>query len=311
MPRLILFLILVSFATTAHAQRLWVPELQKLQFLVGVDIQQSDANWTTSSGLTNLIGSRELTDTILRLEAEYGIADDWAIYGKLVLLDGSLISPTGAQVLNGAGLGDSKLGLKWNLKTANPILLLDVEATLPFGASTPATSTDLVRGNGSVDLAIKLHTGHLTKTVSFVAIPGVVFRSGGYSLAAILDLYFDYKFPKGYVGVYSNLFYSIQELANLDSSVNIHDAPGSGGSYSRLSGSPVGLDMGGRLGIKVIKDFHAEAAFTKTIWGIRYPDFWRVSLNFYYIIDFFKEFQPRKIREVPFETQDNYKFEEN
>lgn len=293
---------LADYPTTSapHAAYGWVPEYKKLYARLGVDINTTSENFANDGVIESLPGKATLTDTIVWVEPEYGIAQDWSAKLNLGFINRNL--DTGA---GGSGIADVRADVKWNVKAMDPIVTFDVILKLPAASSKAASRTDLALGDGSVDAGIQLHTGHQSGPFLFALSPGFLFRSGSYSYAFIGDAAFQLDFLRGFVRVFVNGIYSLNEMKNQDSSISKHDAAGAGGSYAILNGSPIGVNAGGKIGIKIFDEFYIEGGASHTVYGVRYPNSLNISIALFNAFDFFHPLPAKRVKEVPFDSRDS------
>jgi len=98
--------------------------------------------------------------------------------------------------------------------------------------------------------------------------------------------------------------FSIIEELLLDSSLDVHDAVGAGGSYALLSGSPDIFSIGVRGGVQIAKRYFVDISLEHAISGKRAPNFSRIGLNFLMTFDYYKKPRQRKrIKEIPFDSE--------
>lgn len=299
----------------ARADFGWIPEYKKLVTRLGIFYYKSDQNYATDGVLDPIkVGTRntKLQDFITWLEAEYGIAQDWSVYVYVPFLSSSVNDfNTDAQVLTGNGFGDVRASIRWNVKSISPIVTLEALLKAPTGVSKPAKAGEMVLGDGNFDAGFKLQTGTKTGRLSLVLSPGFLFRSGGFSAAVIGDVAIQYAFPRGYVRLVGDAIYSLSDEKLGASSFKVQDQPGTGGSFARLNGSPIGFNGGGLVGFRIYDEFHVEAGLTLSVFGNHYPSFVQVRFNLLNTFDFFKPITPRKVRDVPFEEDDKDDFYKN
>lgn len=294
----LLGILLLLLCVSARADYGWIPQYKKLITKAGIDVFKSDANFDTSGAVTALPSSGELRDTLFWLSAEYGLAESWSLGMEFPFFMSSLDSPAGT-LLEGSGLGDITAHLKWAVKPVTPILTFDLLFKFPSGSSG-GTSGALALGEGNFDVGLFLHSGHRGGNFLFSFSPGFLMRFGGYSPAAAGEVAFQYLFPRGYIRAFGLGVFSFQNVAGLDSSTDVHDAAGAGGSYSRLNSSPIGFSIGAKLGINVSQQVSLEFGASKSILGSRYADYFKAGGDVVLEFDFFEMPKAMKAKEVPF-----------
>lgn len=290
----------------------WIPEFKKLTARAGLGLAFSSQNFDSGADRLDVrVGSEsgKFSEVRFLTEAEYGIAEDWALGTQISLLNSSVSSVnTGDTLASGAGLGDIITSLKYNFKTSHPQLTAEARVRFPTGRSSASAVDDLVLGDGSFDLSGLLHLGHRGKGWRLAVSPGITGRSGGYSSAIIGGAAVDILFPRGYVRVFGDGMVSLQETRLSDSSIDVHDSIGSGGTNLRLAGSPTYFKAGGLFGFKIFNEYHLEASAAHTIFGMRAPHFLQLGFFLRGTWDFFKADKRKRIREVPLDSDGTDKF---
>ncbi len=300
--RLILFAFCLSFASSlARADYGWIPEYKKLVTRFGLDVFKSESNYDTTGAIVALPSNGQLSDTILSLSAEYGLAESWSLGMDLPFYISSLDSPT-SRLLAGTGLGDITTHLKWAVKPVTPIVTLELLLKFPSGSSGVGTG-NLALGEGNFDMGLFLHSGHRSGHFMFSFSPGFLARFGGYSMAAAGEFAFQFMFPRGYLRAFGLGIYSFQDVPGFDSSISSHDASGSGGSYARLNASPVGFAIGGKIGLNITKAVALEFSGTKAILGSKYANYFKAGGDIVVEFDFFEMPKSMKAKEVPFDFE--------
>jgi hypothetical protein len=308
--RIFIFLLLSvtalsALAPNARADYGWIPEYQKLNLKVGTDFLNTSQNYGPDGTVGTLTAngqSSSLNEFHVWTDAEYGIARDWAVRARLSYVSNSL-SSDGTDLASGSGFGDVDLGVKWNFKSDYPILTLEVLVHIPT-SSVPATSYDqLVTSDGNFDIGMFLHSGAKSGRFLFDLSPGVLGRFSGYSSAFTADGAVQLNFPRGYIRAFMNYIYSFQNVQPYDSTLDVHNAIGSGGSYALLNGSPTGLTAGGKIGIAPIDDFRIEGEIAHSLFGTQFPDFISFGVNIMITFDFYQPQKATRVREVPFEGE--------
>ena len=115
----------------------------------------------------------------------------------------------------------------------------------------------------------------------------------------------DYR--RGYLRGFGNFTFPIQVTALYDSSITRHDVQGAAGSYALLSGSPMGMSGGSKLGIKIVNELFAEVFYQRSFFGQRYPSYNQFGFSLFYALDFLETLAVKQVREVPFDS-DNTDF---
>lgn len=287
---------LVGLSVPARADYGWIPAYKQLITRAGFSVLKSSGNFNTDGGLDPLPSNAELTDNIFLFSGEYGIADGWSLSLEAPILVSSL--DTGAEA---SGLGDIVTRLKWAVKPVVPIFTLEAMLKFPSGNASAASAQELVLGEGNFDFGLYVHSGHRGGRFLFSLSPGFLLRFGGYAPALAGDVVVQYNFPRGFIRAVGSVIYSLQDNFLSDSSFTQHDAPGTGGSLTRLNGSPIGFDAGGRIGIKITDQVALEAHFTKALFGSRYPDYWRAGGTLKVVFDFYESPKSIKAKDVPFD----------
>jgi len=280
-----------------------IPEYKKLELRAGADLFQSSRNFA-NDGILDPIKFRgsnvELADLIFWLEPTYGIAQDWAVKAYLPYVRSSLKSAsTGGTVGSGAGIGDLRASILWTVKPFEPVITFEAMIKTPTGTSVPGATDEIVTGEGNVDAGFYFHTATKAGSVMFFLSPGLLARFGGYSMAGVGDAAIQLDFPRGFIRASVGGIFSFSETKLFSSAITVQDAPGSGGSYARLNGSPIGMYAGGKLGFRLFGEFHLEAGAQFAVLGTRYPNFFRASVAIVNVFDFFKPLRPRRVRDVP------------
>ena len=132
--RLIFLGILTLFAgTSARADYAWIPGYQKLVTKAGIDVLVSESNFESSGTAQALPANGQLKDAIFWLSAEYGLVESGSLGVDLPFYFSSLVSNTSS--LQGTGLGDTTLRLKWSAKLVNPFFTPELMLKVPTGDS--------------------------------------------------------------------------------------------------------------------------------------------------------------------------------
>lgn len=291
---------------TATPETGWIPEYQQLTTSAGYQYFRTNANFDDAGALTDpVVGGQPITlvESRFRLGVEYGVAQDWA-FGLRGGFHAASADAAGGAVASGSGLADVELGIKWNFNVMAPILTFELFTRLPV-SSTDAGANDVVVTDGSVDVGVRLYTGHRAGRMLFSLAPAFVYRAKSYSPLLTVDGLIRFDFIKGYVQGMGNFTYAIDDASRpFYSAPNTPDAAGAVGSFARLNGAPTGFWLGGGVGFKVYEEWMVEGAFSHAVYGVRYPNFMSVYVGIRTLFDFFKPIKPKRVKEVPFE-EDN------
>jgi len=310
-----IFLISMLCTLNARADYGWIPEYHKLTMKAGLNLFRSSENFDTDGERADIrlgSGTAEFAETRFFLEPEFGIAEDWAIGMRAQFLSGSVDrSSTGDLLASGGGLGDTYLWLKYNFKSSTPVVTLESRLKFPTGQGSGSAADDLVTGDGNFDANFVLHTGHRIGRVYFSLSPGFLARSGNYAPAITGEASFRVTFPRGYIRASLDGIFSLVEEELGDSSLAVHDAIGSGGTYARLSGSPTGITIGGVVGFRFFKQWAFEMGASHGVMGVRYPNGLTILTMLRSEFDFFEPETKKKIREIPLESEGTEKFYDN
>ena len=237
--------------------------------------------------------------------AEYGFAPNLSFAAMAnYIFNSSINSQTdGTLYLYGGGISDVLISGQYNITPTNPLLTAEAILKIPTYGRTPKQNGDLVLGDGSFDIKALIHTGVSWGPLVAVGTPGFVGRFGGYAPAFVLETDIRARNHVGYIGVFTNLYYSISDEKGNDSTLKIHDAPGSGGSYMRLAGGPTYFTMGGRVAGFLNRTLGLEASFEKATWGFRAGNFFKFQLTLFNLFDFYEPPKSKKIKNVPFDPK--------
>jgi len=294
----------LGLAATARADYGWVPDYQKLFLKGGVDFFQTDQNYNTSGATEPLASNGSLHQSQFYLEGEYGIAPDWSVRGRFGFQSDSLSANTdGSELASASGPSNLTLGLKWNFKPHYPILTLEVYSVIPTTSNSVASPSQLVLNDGNFNLGIVLHSGARAGYFVFDLSPGILARFGGYSSVATVEAAIQLNFPKGFVRGFARGMYPFENAQPFDVDPTKHTAPGSGGSYEKLNGSPEGVSGGGMIGVVPVSYLKIEGYLEHAIYGKQYPYFSSFGFDLVYTFDFFMPKKKTKAREVPFEGE--------
>ena len=296
---------LMLWSAVSRADYGWVPDYQKLNLRLGGEYFSTQDNYlpnATVGPLTSGATSR-LNDLRFYLEGEYGIAADWAAKVKINFVNPVLDGGTTGTLANSSGFGDMWTSLKWNFKPQYPMLTFEALVKAPLARPYISSAGELVRTDGNFEIGGVFHTATRAGTFLFSMSPGIIARLGGYSPAAIADVAVQFNMRRGYLRAFGTSIVSFQDVDPFDAAPPIHDAPGSGGSYAKLSGSPTGVALGAKLGLAPADNFRVEVEVQRSVYGMKYPSFMLFGLNVRYTFDFFQPKKTTRLKEVPFEGE--------
>jgi len=284
-----------------------IPKEKGLFLKLGMDYFHSSQNYNSDGQVEDIQLNgflADLTEYRFYLEPELAITEDLALRARFNFISNQL-NPTDEPDLDGiagSGLGDIVAGVKYRVRNKSPQLTLETTFKVPTYSNIVDNVDDLLVGDGNVDVGLLLHSAFGSGRFFGTLTPGLLFRSGGFSSALTLGLSGGVRFNPAYAYLFMNSIISLGNSILYDSSEDVHDAEGSGGSYSKLSGSPTGFDLGLKLGVRVAQSVFIESTFTKSLGGRRYPEFFQAGLNLLTILDFYQPDTRKKIREVPFDS---------
>lgn len=240
------------------------------------------------------------------VEPEYGFAKNlsFALRGEFTI---GRIGPITASEpsFGSSNIGNIKGALKWRIHPKEPIFTAEINFGLPTASNdqTSLAVDELLLNDGTFDLGLVLHTGYRFDDFFVAFSPGLLLRSGGFPSAMTVDAAAGGRFNIIYGFLFLHSLFSLQTGPLFDSSINSHDALGSGGSYAKLSGGARGIDGGLKIGVNIEKKYAIELGFTQSFWGSQYPNYTKIGLNFLLVNSFFKEEKKIKLREVPFDQE--------
>ena len=281
-----------------------VPGFEQLVIRTGYDFLHSTENYQNDGSLTyqTYLGQyTTFTQNTFWLEGEYGIADGWsALVGVAFAFNNlSYNSFPSTTILSGTGVPGLQAAVKWSVLSGDYPITLEARSMLPTIAPTGWSYNQLTVGNGDLDVAFVAHLGAKVNHLLLSLSPGLLFRSSGYSQAGIVSARVKLDLDRVYIAAFADFIYSFSVTNLQDSSILAHDAPGAGGTYALLSGSPVGLSGGGGVGVKIVKDLAFEGTLSHAIWGERYPAFLQATGNLVIPFDFYVPEKRTKIHQVP------------
>ncbi len=307
MKRLVILILFFSVRSISYPYN--VQDFQKLFVELGYGYFKTSSNFDSESRRGSLLlngDEAELVDNIVSLSGEFGIVTGWSIFTKVRYLNSTLTKLIDVEPSkSGAGIEELETGLKWSFRNVFPILTFETKIKLPFSTSLPNADDELVVSDRNLDIALLVHSGLTTRFFYFNFSPGLKFRFGGYSNAFVSDVAFGINFMNSFFELTVCYTHSFTNPQLYDSSPEQHDARGSGNSYSRLTGGPIGLNGGIRIGTGIYKSLMLTGAFERSIMGNKYSDFFKFSVNVSYIFDFYKKPEKLKVKEVPFDYRYN------
>ena len=296
-----IWLLLLGFVQFARADYAWFARSGHLHTKLGFDYFLSSENYSFDSVRENISFQNQPVDFSANsfwVESEYGIIEGvacslrgtgWA--GNLNVLEG------GETIASGSGLQDIDASLKWRL-FEQPVSTLELSLRVPTYPRIVA-ATDLVSGDGSVDFAVDLHLGFSKERFRWVLSPGLVGRSAGYPPQLRFKAAAEIRTAPAYFRLFAHSRLSLGYSQLLDSSDGEHDAPGSGGSYARLSGGPTGIDVGLQSGVELLHGYFVEGFVAHSVWGVRYPNAVTLGLTLHLVWDVNVPDTRIRIKEVP------------
>jgi hypothetical protein len=312
--RIVAFVFLI-FSLPAAADYGWIPKYETLFLRVGVDYFTTGENFGGDGSRLKLAEQNQpvhLDQYHFWVEPEYGIADGFSVYMHANYLGETLSPVSGISTVyaSGGGTGDIYAGVKWNFYTKLPTLTFETRFKIPTYSYYPDTTTSLVEGDGDYSIDFRFHAGLRIPHFFMDASPGFIARFAGYPSQVEFHGMIGGTIPPMYILLFTDMFFSLGQNLFLDSSLNVHDAPGSGGSYALLSGGPNLVDLGIRIGVNLTKKYYLEAAVTQALYGQRAPNFFQFTLNLFAVFDFFKPDPRKRIREIPLNSPSDMYWEE-
>jgi len=293
-----------SANSAPHSDFAWIPEYKKLFIRGGMELFSTDANFDNAGTLTNLVSGASLGRNQFFLQPEYGIAQDWSLRLRLGFISSSVTTGSGAVALSGAGMDDMHASVKWMVRPFDPLFTLEPFVVVPIAESIAATNSDVALGDGAFGAGLRLHTAHESGPFALGFSPAVMYRNRGYSLLLMGDIFAQFDFRRGYLRGFGNFTFPIEVTKLYDSSLTKHDVGGTAGSYALLSGSPMGMFAGAKLGVKVVSELFAEVFYQRGLFGQRYPSYNQFGFSLFYAFDFLDTLPVKSVREVPFDGND-------
>ncbi len=287
----------------------WMPKDQGLFLSVGGDYFQSGDNFQTNGTHSPILydgASSRYTAYHFWAEPEYTFTSNWSGRLRLGFISNSVSSNSGINFLSGSGISEILLGVKYRVTTSQPSLVIETTVKFPTTSNyvTAATAdTALLPADGSVDVGLTFHGGYHHKALLLAVSPEFLVRSSGFAPAVFIRGGAGVSFPEGYFLATSDLYASLGTNLLFDSSLNIHDAAGTGGSYALLSGSPSVFTVGFKGGVRVVGNGFFEAFFRQAVWGVRAPYFYQIGINALITFDFHVADTRVKAHEIPFDSE--------
>jgi len=306
-----LLVVLVFLSSVAFADYGWMPKDQNMFLSFGLDYLRSGANFLTDSTRQNLL--------FQGVAARYSAVNFWAepeyaflpgVSGRVRLgitsnsVSNITLNNNGAS-LSGGGISEILIGVKWQLKSGQPSLVIEPTVKFPTNSNfvnNGDQDTKLLAADGSVDIGLAVHGGYRHKHLLLALSPQFLMRSAGYAPAIYVRGAGGVTFAGGYALVTTDLYASLGSSLLFDSALDVHDAVGTGGSYALLSGSPTLFTFGLKGGVRLSKTAFLEGTFRQGVWGIRAPYFFQFGLNGIFTFDFQKPDTRVKAHEIPFDT---------
>lgn len=297
-----LFFFFVLPAVSVWADYAWIAKPGFLHGKIGFDYFYSTENFASDGAredINFLNQSVDFSTNTFWIEPEYGVADDLAALFRMRIWSGN-VNPAaagGRTVASGSGVGDLDASLKWSV--------LDVPlSTLEFSLKVPpyqrsVLATDMLAGDGSLDFLVHYHMAFVMESIRFMLSPCIVVRSAGYPAQLRLAAAAELKILSGYFRIFADSRASLGNSILLDSSEVRHDAPGSGGSFARLSGGSTGVDLGVKTSWEVAKSYFLEGQVSHSVWGSSYPFGLTIGINLHAVWDVNVPDSRLKIRDVP------------
>ena len=284
----------------------WIPKYDNLFIRLGGEFYRTGSNFLQGGAQQSLTLSGELVqlkEYQFFVEPEFGFVKDWSAYLHLNYQQSSIDSSVYSEpsFMLGSGLGDIYAGLKWNVN-ASPTITFEARFKIPTYSYYALSVTDLVQGDGDFSVEGRVHAGYRFSNFFFSLAPGIIGRFAGYSPAFTFLGAAGFTFSPAYLVAIAEGYYSFVDVLFLDSSLAIHDAAGTGGSYARLSGSPSYFDIGLKAGMCFTQNYFLEAQVKQALFGKRAANFIDFSINFFAKFDFFKPEQKPRIKEIPLDS---------
>jgi len=303
---LIIFILMNAWILPAFSSPDWTPGPKQLHLKVGIDYYFTDENFNREGlrqNVAHLGQSAGLSEFSLWLEPEYSFAPYWSILLRTTFISSQVNAKTGGTLLSSTGLADIVTSLKWEFSPGNPSLAAETQFVIPT-YSNQATSSDLILGDGNFDFHNIFHLAYEADRFLFVFSPGIVWRASRFSHAVTVSAGASATFAALSVGLYFDWFYSIEELLNFNTSFNQANAPGSGGSYSRLSESPNRLSSGLSLGGQISPGYFMEGYIERSLFGSRSALYTQGGLTFTINFDLLVPEKKRsKLKELPLDYE--------
>ncbi|NBX91970.1 MAG: hypothetical protein EB078_00770 [Proteobacteria bacterium] len=298
-------LVILFFSFPLFADYAWLPSQENLIIKTGWEIFKTHENFDAFNERRDLItGSvpSSLVQNKFTLDLEYGLSEQWATYMRTGLLSAVISqNSSGSGLLSTSGLFDTSFGFKWRTASAKPVIALEGGIIIPPYSVEQDLPEKLAIGDGVAGALLRLHAGTKVKRFVFSVSPGLVFRFGGFANQALIEAACSVVFKDFFV----RLFQSTQLSLNKETTQNpfLNSEVGSGGSFSRLSTQPDLLSLGLRIGARLSPKFRTEAFFSQTLWGSEAANGFSFGLSLVTLLDFFVPDTREKIKEVPFNSE--------
>lgn len=285
------------FSRLLFADYGWIPKEESLELKLGWELFSSENNFSPQGeqlGLTSNGQSSTLTENRFHLGLEYGLSDVWSALLRTGYLNVGL-APLNS---SGAGVFDTFAGFKWQAQKRAPLIALEGGLVFAPYETQNLDPDELAVGDGVSGLLARLHVGARAKRFVFSLSPGVYLRFGGYSHQILIDGAISRVFRKFFLRAFLQSQFSVNKEAPLSLSAE-NAAPGSGGSFSRLSQSPDLFSAGLRVGWFLSKKFRLESSIQQSLAGKSSADGYRLGIQLISLIDFHVPDNREPISEVP------------
>lgn len=294
-------LILLSLCRLSFSDHAKIARPGALHLKLGFDYLYSSENFASDGVRENinfLNQSVDISTNTFWIQPEFGFGNGWAAHFKMRGWTGNANPVSGAStVATGSGVGDLDLALERTVMD-DPQSVLEVVGRLAPYQSVVGAS-DLVAGDGSIDFGVFYHIALPYDRFRFLVSPGVVARANGYAPLIKFFAGAEVLLEPGYIRFYIDSQMSIGSNGAYANSLSTNLVAGSGGSFSRLSGAPTGIDLGLKAGVEMTRGYFIEGYFSHSVWGTRYPNSLILGINLHAVLDLNPKDTGLKLREVP------------
>ncbi|MBI3294699.1 MAG: hypothetical protein HYZ71_08205 [Deltaproteobacteria bacterium] len=293
--------LLFLFSISAFGDYAYIARSGVLHMKLGADYSSTNENFINDSSRTSIVYQNQVVDLATNtfwLQPEYGFADGWATSLRFRAWMGN-VNPVngGGTAATGSGIGDLDLAIQHSVMEY-PLGVVEFVVRLPtYQYNVPANV--LVGGDGSVDFGLFYHVASVYDRLRFLVSPGIVGRTVGYPPLIKLFAGTEIRVEPAYLRIFLDSQLSIGEKAAYATSLTSNQIAGSGGSFSRLSGAPTGVDVGLKMGVELMPGYFLEAFFSHSVWGSRYANALAAGVNFHAVVDLHPADKGPKLREVP------------